>query len=194
MMFSEPQKAAIVIGGSAGALEALSAILTPLPADYPIPIIIVVHVPADKDSALPELLKSKCKLDVREAEDKEPIKSGTVYIAPPNYHLQVEPNKYLSLSSEEPVMFSRPSIDILFETACDAYEDQLIAIILSGANDDGAKGFKLICAAGAIGVVQQPSTATARSMPEAALKACIGATVLKPEDIATYLLKVGSYD
>ena len=123
---TEVKAEAVVIGASAGALEALSVILPSLPADYGLPVIIVVHVPPDKKSLLAELFQAKCGIEVREAEDKEPIRGGTAYFAPPDYHLLVETDKSLSLSDDEPVLFSRPSIDVLFESAADAYGPSLI--------------------------------------------------------------------
>ena len=169
---------AIVIGASAGALEALSALLPPLPVDFPLAIFVVVHLPSDKESGLAPLLQHKCPLIVREAEDKEPIAGGTIYIAPPDYHLLVEKNNCLSLSSEEPVLFSRPSIDVLFESAADVYGDTLIGIILTGANGDGAKGLKAITDAGGVALVQDPATASSRTMPELALELCPQARAL----------------
>ena len=130
---------AVVIGASAGALEALSVILPSLQKGFRLPVMVVVHVPPDKRSVLVELFQAKCRLPVREAEDKEPISGGTIYFAPADYHLLVELDKSLSLSSDEPVLFSRPSIDVLFESAADAYGSALIAIVLTGANQDGAK-------------------------------------------------------
>ncbi len=123
------QAEAVVIGASAGALEALSAILPALSTEFRLPVMVVVHVPADRRSVLAELFRAKCKVQVREADDKEPIVGGTVYFAPADYHLLVEPDKSLSLSSDEPVLFSRPSIDVLFESAADAYGPALIAIV-----------------------------------------------------------------
>ncbi len=177
----------IVIGASAGALDALSTVLPPLPSDYPWAILVVVHLPPDKKSVLANLLQAKCQLPVKEAEDKEPIQPGTIYIAPPDYHLLVEPNGKLSLSSEEEVLFSRPSIDVLFETAADAYDAQVIGIVLTGANHDGAKGLAAICKAGGTALVQQPAAAYATAMPQAALRACPQAHVLTLKDIALYL-------
>ena len=109
--------AAVVIGASAGAVEALSVILPALPAGYPVPVAVVVHLPPDRPSIMAELFAARCRVAVREAEDKEPLVPGTVYFAPPDYHLLVEAAGHLSLSSEEPVRFSRPSIDVLFESA-----------------------------------------------------------------------------
>lgn len=181
---------AVVIGVSAGALEALSEILPVLPVDYPVPVIIVVHLPPHKDSILSELLDSKCNVRVCEAEDKEPLLPGTVYLAPPDYHLLVEKDRSLSLSTEEEILFSRPSIDVLFETAADAYGKNLLGIILTGANEDGSRGLRMIVDCGGQAVVQLPATATAVMMPQSALKACPDALALSLQDIARLLLNV----
>ena len=108
---------AVVIGASAGAVDALSVLLPALPADYPLAVAVVVHLPPDRKSVMAELFQTKCRVRVKEAEDKEPFAPGTVYFAPPDYHLLVEPDRRLSLSSEESVLYSRPSIDVLFESA-----------------------------------------------------------------------------
>jgi two-component system chemotaxis response regulator CheB len=181
---------AIVIGASAGALEALSVILPSLPADYELPVLVVVHVPPDKTSILAELLQAKCRIKVREAEDKEPISGGTAYFAPPDYHLLVETDKSLSLSNDDPVLYSRPSLDVLFESAADAYGSGLIAIVLTGANQDGAKGLKAVAEAGGTAIVQNPRGAYASAMPEAAIAACPGARVMSLKEIAAYLRDV----
>ncbi|MFA6153513.1 chemotaxis protein CheB [Mesorhizobium sp.] len=181
---------AIVIGASAGALDALSAILPALPEGFRLPVIVVVHVPPDKRSMLAELFQAKCRVSVREAEDKEPIVGGTVYFAPPDYHLLVEADRYLSLSSDEPVLFSRPSIDVLFETAADAYGPALMAIVLTGANHDGAKGMRAVVEAGGSAIVQSPKGAFASAMPEAAIEMCPSASVLSLSAIAAYLQEV----
>jgi two-component system chemotaxis response regulator CheB len=185
------QAEAVVIGASAGALEALSVIVPALPAGFGLPLIVVVHVPPDRRSMLAELFQAKCRIPVREAEDKEPINPGTVYFAPPDYHLLVETEKSLSLSSDEPVLFSRPSIDVLFESAADAYGSALIAIILTGANQDGAKGMKAVAEAGGVVLVQNPDGAFASAMPEAAIRMCPGARVMSLDAIAAYLQEVG---
>lgn len=181
---------AVVIGASAGALEALSAILPYLPASFPVPILIVVHIPPDRPSALADLFAAKCRMAVKEAEDKEPLRAGTIYFAPPDYHLLVEVDKTVALSSDEQVFFSRPSIDVLFETAADAYQERLIGIVLSGANSDGANGLKAVMAAGGVGLVQNPDTAFAAAMPEAAEKMNPGADAMTLAEIAEYLKKV----
>jgi two-component system chemotaxis response regulator CheB len=181
---------AIVIGASAGALEALSVILPALPADYRLPVVVVVHVPPDKKSIMAELFQAKCGIEVREAEDKEPISGGTVYFAPPDYHLLVETNKSLSLSNDEPVLYSRPSLDVLFESAADAYGSGLVAIVLTGANQDGAKGLKAVAEAGGTAIVQNPEGAYAAAMPEAAIAECPGARVMSLKEIASFLQDV----
>jgi two-component system chemotaxis response regulator CheB len=184
------QAEAVVIGASAGALEALSVILPALPAGFRLPLLVVVHVPPDKRSVLAELFQAKCRIPVREAEDKEPIIDGTIYFAPPDYHLLVETDKGLSLSSDEPVLFSRPSIDVLFESAADAFGDALIAIVLTGANQDGAKGLKAVVEAGGIGLVQDPDGAFASTMPQAAIEMCPSARVMSLDAIAEHLQEV----
>jgi two-component system chemotaxis response regulator CheB len=181
---------AVVVGASAGALEALSAILPSLPHEYPFPVFAVVHQPPDKDSILARLLGGKSRVRVREAEDKEPIEPGTVYLAPPDYHLLVERDGHLSLSSDEPVHFSRPSIDVLFESAADAYGAGLVGVVLSGANQDGARGLRAVAEAGGVALVQRPDTAFASMMPSAALEAVPSARSLTLSEIADYLIHV----
>ncbi|WP_112803957.1 chemotaxis protein CheB [Rhizobium sp. SYY.PMSO] len=181
---------AIVIGASAGAVEALSVILPALPADYRLPIVVVVHVPADKRSIMADLFQAKCELAVCEAEDKQPLFGGTVYFAPPDYHLLIETGKSLSLSSDEPVLFSRPSIDVLFETAADAFGETLIAIVLTGANGDGAKGLQAVVEAGGVALVQDPINAFASIMPETAIQMSPRARVMSLGEIAQYLKEV----
>jgi two-component system chemotaxis response regulator CheB len=158
-----------------------------LPRSFPLPLLIVTHVPPDRDSVLSSLLAAKCQIAVREAEDKEPIVPGVAFIAPPDYHLLVEKDGRLSLSSDEPVQFSRPSIDVLFESAADAYGEVLVGIILTGANDDGARGLRAIADAGGVVLVQRVDLAYASAMPRAALAACPTAREMTLEEIATYL-------
>ena len=189
---SEVAPEAVVIGASAGALDVLSNLLPGLPADYRLPILIVVHMPPDKTSLFAQLLRARCAIRVREAEDKEPIEPGVAYFAPPDYHLLVEQDKRLSLSDDEPVLFSRPSIDVLFESAADAYGDGLIGVVLTGANSDGANGLKAVVEAGGVAVVQSPGSAYAVAMPEAAIATCPDARVLPVNEIAVYLREVGA--
>lgn len=178
---------AVVIGASAGAVQALSRILPRLPATYPLPILVVVHVPA-APSGLTELFASKCALSVREPEDKEPIAAATVYFAPPDYHMLVETDGSISLSADAPVLFSRPSIDVLFESAADAYGTDLLGLVLTGANEDGAAGAAAVCAAGGTVLVEAPAGAFAATMPAAALARCPTARPLSLDAIADYLL------
>lgn len=189
---SAPAAEAVVIGASAGALEVLSNLLPGLPADYRLPILIVVHLPRAKTSLIAELMRARCAIRVCEAEDKEPIEPGVVYFAPPDYHLLVEQDKRLSLSGDEQVLFSRPSIDVLFESAADAYGGGLIGVVLTGANSDGANGLKAVVEAGGVAVVQSPGSAFAVAMPEAAVATCPDARVLPVNEIAAYLREVGA--
>ena len=189
---SEVAPEAVVIGASAGALDVLSNLLPGLPADYRLPILIVVHMPPDKTSLFAQLLRARCAIRVREAEDKEPIEPGIAYFAPPDYHLLVEQDKRLSLSDDEPVLFSRPSIDVLFESAADAYGGGLIGVVLTGANNDGANGLRAVVDAGGVAVVQEPGGAYASAMPRAAIAACPDARVLPVNEIAAYLREVGA--
>lgn len=180
-------KKIIVIGGSAGALDALSIILQALPKDYPYPILVVVHIPPDKKSLIADLLNEKSELKVRDANDKEELKAGHVYFAPSDYHLMAERDFTVSLSVEEPVLYSRPSIDVLFDTAADSYREKLVGVLLTGANTDGAKGLKAINRYKGTCIVQDPETAYAPTMPAAGAKLVKNANILAPEAIAQYL-------
>lgn len=185
---SDTQVEAVAIGASAGALEALSAILPGLPSDFPLPILVVVHLPPDRESIMAELLQARCALDVKEAEDKEPIRGGTVYLAPPDYHLLVEDDRRLSLSGEEAVHYSRPSIDVLFESASDAYGPALVGVVLTGANNDGARGLAAVSRAGGIAIVQAPELSYSAAMPLAAIDACPEARTMSFAKIVASLL------
>jgi two-component system chemotaxis response regulator CheB len=180
---------AVVIGASAGALDALNQVISQLPSNFTLPVFIVVHVPSDKPSLLPELLQTRTALLVKEAEDKEEIQGGTIYLAPPDYHLLIEENGHLSLSSDEPVLYSRPSIDVLFETAADAYRAGLTAIILTGANEDGAAGMKAVIAQGGVALVQHPHQAYASAMPQAVLERCPEAQAMSLTELSEWLSK-----
>ncbi|MBN9120705.1 MAG: chemotaxis protein CheB [Planctomycetes bacterium] len=186
-----PRAEAVVIGASAGAVDALSVILPALPEGYPLPVMVVVHVPPNKKSIMAELFRNKCRVDVREADDKEPLAPGTVYFAPPDYHLLVEPDRRLSLSSEEPVHYSRPAIDVLFESAADAFGPALVAVLLTGASSDGACGLKAVCDAGGAALVQHPDEAAMPTMPRAGIAACPKASVMYLEQIAGHLRDLG---
>jgi two-component system, chemotaxis family, protein-glutamate methylesterase/glutaminase len=172
---SEPQVRAmtidaIVIGGSAGSVPVLLDVLPALSAAIIAPIIVVVHLPPEP-SRLARLLALACKRPVYEVEDKMPIEPSVIYIAPPSYHTLVERTRELALSVDDPVHYSRPSIDVLFDSAVDAFGGHLLGVVLSGANDDGAAGLARIERVGGIAIVQDPATATATAMPDAALAA-----------------------
>jgi len=161
---------AVVIGASAGGIEAVSILLSALPKDFAPAVIIVIHVPATNNSLLVEVMQPRCALPVSEANDKESVRGGVVYIAPPAYHLLVEPDHSFALSVDPPVNYSRPSIDVLFESAAYAYRERLLGIVLTGANADGAEGLARIRTFGGKGWVQQPDTAVASMMPASAIE------------------------
>jgi len=161
---------AVAIGASAGGVEALSVLLPALPAACRVSFFVVLHIPRERPSLLPEIFAGKCALAVREAEDKEPVQPGTVYFAPPDYHLLIDRGPALALSGDEPVHFSRPSIDVLLESAADFYGERLLGLILTGANQDGAEGLAAVGRAGGRTVVQEPASAAVPYLPEAALR------------------------
>jgi two-component system chemotaxis response regulator CheB len=178
---------AVVIGASAGGIQALKVLLPALSPGLRAPVLIVLHLPRDKRSMLPEIFATRCAVPVREAEDKETVACGTVYFAPSNYHLLLDRGPQLALSADEPVHNSRPSIDVLFESAADIYKDRLLGVILSGANDDGASGLAAIHDAGGLTVVQQPATAASPQMALSALKLRPATWVLPLDEIAGLL-------
>lgn len=168
---------AIVIGASAGGVVALSALLPQLQPAAGYSALVVLHLRRERDSLLPHLFARQCAMRVREAEDKEPVRPGHIYFAPPDYHLLVEcggarEDVWLSLSVDEPEHFSRPSIDVLFESAAECWRERLVGILLSGANEDGARGLSCIARAGGLTIVQDPADAEVPRMPTAALEAC----------------------
>ena len=177
---------AVVIGGSAGALDVLRMIVRELPPSLACPVVIVIHLPSHS-SGLAELLGADTSLTVKQAEDKEPMVAGTIYIAPPGYHLLIESQGSFALSVDPPVHFSRPSIDVLFETACDVHGAGLVGILLSGASEDGATGLQEIHAAGGTTIVQSPLSAEVAIMPAAALALFEPTYVWSPNDIASGL-------
>ena len=177
----------MVIGGSAGSVEALSVLLPTLPGTLQAAVLVVVHLPRNRPSLLCNIFRSRCALPLREAEDKEPIAPGTVYFAPPDYHLLVDDGPALALSVDAPVHYSRPSIDVLFESAADAYGSRLIGMLLSGANQDGARGLAAIEARGGLAIVQDPASAGVRTMPESALARTAAPRILAPQQMAAFL-------
>lgn len=180
------QVEAIAIGASAGGVEALSAVLPALRRECGVPTFVVIHLPRERPSLLAQLFASKCSLTVNEAVDKQPIEPGVIYFAPPDYHLLVD-GDHVALSIDDLVHYSRPSIDVLFQSAADRYGAGLLALVLSGANQDGAAGLKYVAAAGGQTLVQRPDSAVASQMPEAALAAAPRSLVLDLKELAATL-------
>jgi two-component system, chemotaxis family, protein-glutamate methylesterase/glutaminase len=183
---------AVAIGASAGGVEALCVLLPALPADTVAAIFVVLHLPRDRPSLLAEIFARKCRLKVREAEDKQPVQAGTVYFAPNDYHLLVDDGPQLALSVDELVHHSRPSIDVLFESAAEIYGRRLLGIILTGANEDGAQGLAAVHEAGGMTVVQEPASARSRTMVVAAMTRRTPDYVLPLDEIAAMLGTLGS--
>lgn len=177
------------IGTSWGGLAAMSRLLGELPADFSLPVVVVQHRSKDSDRLLTELLQDATDLKVSEVEDKEPLMPGTVHIAPANYHVLIDAG-YLSLTLEEPVRFSRPSIDVMLSSAADTYGSGAIGVVLTGANEDGARGLSDIVKRGGRALVQDPRTAEIPIMPDAALKAVPSAEVLTLEALAPRLIEL----
>lgn len=169
----------VAIGASAGGVNALLSILQVLPARFAPAMLVVVHVAAERPSALAALLTGHCPLPVAEALDKQPIEAGTVTLAPPDYHMLVEPDRRISLSFDEPVMFSRPAIDPTFESAALAYRERLLAVLLTGASRDGSAGAAAVRVHGGTLWIEDPATAHAATMPASALRAA-GADAVLP--------------
>jgi two-component system chemotaxis response regulator CheB len=183
-----PTIEAVVIGCSAGGLDALRRVLGALPTGFPATVIVVAHTAPGGDNLLPSLLAKICRLPVSEAQEREPALPGQVYVAPPNYHLLIEPNRIFALSVDERVCFVRPSIDVLFQSAADAYGERLVGVILTGANSDGAQGLKAIKAAGGFTLVQDPVSAYANTMPKAAIATGAVDKILQLDDLAEEIL------
>jgi two-component system chemotaxis response regulator CheB len=183
---------AVVIGASAGGVEALGVLLTALPAGCLFPVIVVMHLLPGRPSRLCELFAPRCALPVREAADKEPLEKGVLYFACPDYHLLVEPDMTLALSTEEPVCWSRPSIDVLFESAAETFGAKLLAIVLTGANSDGAQGLLAVRRVGGLGWVQSPQEAQSPTMPAAALQLAGADRVLTLAEMAEALRELAS--
>lgn len=179
--------ALVVMGTSTGGLHALTQLLSGLPASFPLPIVIVQHRSRDSDERLVMLLNGACRLPVCEAEDKEPLHSPGVYLGPPDYHLLVEVDS-MALSTEEPVAYSRPSIDVLFESAAYSFGSAVIGVLLTGANQDGTRGLKRIKERGGYVIIQNPDSAESAFMPKHAVKNLLPDRVLNLEQIAAELI------
>ncbi len=181
---------AIVMGASAGGLAALSTTLAALPTGLSAPVVLVQHRSPEAGDRLSQLLDRRCRLRVRPAEDKEELRDGQVYVAAPDYHLLVERDRTLSLSVDPKVNHARPSLDVLFESAAEAFCDQLIGIVLTGAGRDGANGLRRVADLGGTAIVQDPATAAVTSMPEAALQAVPDARVVPLEEIGPLIIEL----
>lgn len=176
----------VVIGSSWGGLSALRELIGALPADFLVPVVIVQHRHKQSDNLLTTLLQDRTSLKVCEVEDKAPINQGYIYVAPADYHLLVEPG-FFSLSIEEPVRYSRPSIDVTFVSAADTYGDRSAGVVLTGANADGSRGLRRIFERGGLAIVQRPDTAESPAMPRAALASVPDARAMTLAEIATTL-------
>lgn len=179
---------AIVIGTSFGGPEALKLILPRFEKGFALPVIVVLHIGGHSNDVFINYLNDACQLVVKEAESNEPVLPGYIYFAPPNYHLLIEDNYTFSLSTDKKLNFSRPSIDVLFESAAWVYKHELIGVVLTGANSDGANGLKIIKEMGGLTIIQNPCHAIAHVMPRAALKTAKPEISLELEAIADKLI------
>jgi two-component system chemotaxis response regulator CheB len=182
------QYRALVIGGSAGSFPLVVKILSKIPKNYPLPIFLCLHRLKHVRKGFVEALSLKSNIPVIEPDDKQSIKPGIAYLAPSNYHMLIEVGKTISLSTDKMVKFSRPSIDLTFESASNVYRDKLVGVIISGANSDGAEGIKKAKERGSLTVAQDPLEATIQTMPNAAINATKIDHVLKIDDIVKFLL------
>ena len=183
---------AVVVGASAGGVQAFLALFTGLPMDFRLPIVALLHQPADRESRLAEVFNHRVALAVREARDKEPLAAATIYFAPPGYHLSIEKDLSFSLSGEAPVLHARPSIDVLMASAADAYGSRVAGILLTGASADGAAGLAQIARRGGLSVVQDPAQAQVPTMPESAIALHAPDLVLPLEQIHGFMLLLGA--
>jgi two-component system chemotaxis response regulator CheB len=179
---------AVIIGCSKGGIKALCEILSGIPRDFPLPIIIVSHLCPDTSSKLSSILSQSSHISVQDAEEKVRPKAHHAYIAPPNYHLLIDDDGTFALNVDPKVSFSRPSIDVSFETAAEFYQENLISVILTGANSDGTHGTKMVKKNGGLVIVQSPETAEARTMPESVIAAGYADYIVLLENISTKLL------
>jgi two-component system chemotaxis response regulator CheB len=184
---------AILVGGSAGASEVVSLVLGALPADFATPIVVVIHLPRHRPSALAGALGGKCRLALREPLDKEPLAPATVYLAPPDYHLLIDPGPSFALSVDAPVNFSRPSIDVLFRSAAHVLGPGCAGVLVSGASPDGAHGLRAIQQAGGLVAIQDPNDAAQAAMPEAARALCPDAPILSAQGISQWVQQLSAW-
>lgn len=182
----------IVIGASAGGVTALLTLLAPLPATFALPLVAVLHLMPRRESQLGSVLSHHLALPSREPRDKEPVTTGMVYVAASDYHLLIEPDRSFAFSSEPPVSYARPSIDVLMTSAADAYGPAVAGVLLTGANADGAEGMAAIQARGGLTIVQHPKDAEVPTMPEAALARCQPDHVLPLRAISPMLIHLAA--
>ncbi|MEW6366614.1 MAG: chemotaxis protein CheB [Acidobacteriota bacterium] len=180
----------IVVGASLGGLRALQTVLKALPRLFPVPVVIVQHRDKDARDTLAGLLAESTPLSVVEPDDKERIEPGRVYLAAPDYHLLID-RDHFALSTDAPILFARPSIDLLFESAAEVYAQRAVGVILTGANSDGARGLAAIKERGGLTIVQDPTTADARAMPDAAIATRSVDMILPLAEIGPVLAKLG---
>lgn len=180
----------VVVGVSAGGVDLLLDLLPRLDRDFPVPVVVCLHSGAGTTFELAAMLDDRADIRVKEAEDKEPLRPGCVYLAPGGYHLLLEREGVCSLSLDAPVRFARPSVDVLFDSAAHAYRQRAIAIVLSGANDDGAQGVRQVRAAGGTVIVQDPASAAAKDMPRAALATGAPDYVVMPAELPELLVRL----
>ena len=180
----------VVVGVSAGGVDLLLELLPALPATFPVPIVICLHSAPGTTAELAQMLDLRCTLGVAEAADKQVLQPGWVYLAPGGYHLLLERDGLCSLSVDEPVRFSRPSVDVLFDSAAHVYRQRVLAVVLSGANDDGARGVVRIKAAGGTVIVQDPASAQVDGMPRAALAAVTPDQCFVPAQLPSLLVRL----
>ncbi|NBL65727.1 chemotaxis protein CheB [Flavobacterium sp. NST-5] len=184
---AENELKVVIIGGSAGSLEVLMRLLPKLPNPIPFALVIVVHRKSADDTILEELIAAKTKIPVQPTEDKIPIFKGNIYIAPSDYHLLFEKNHTIAVDNSEKINYSRPSIDVTFQSAAEIFTSNTTAILLSGANTDGSKGLQILKTLGAITIVQNPETAEMPFMPQTAIQNSNPHFIFSPEEIIQYL-------
>lgn len=183
---------AVVIGASWGGLGAITAVLAKLPWNLGVPVVFCQHQYPHALSTLPQVLRGRTRLKVMEVEDKMPVERGVLYVCPPNYHTLIERDGTFALNIDAQVMYSRPSIDVLFESAAEAWGERLAAVVLTGANEDGAAGLLHVARCGGMPIIQDPSTAEAPVMPEAALRAVPWAHVMTLGEVGDLLANLAA--
>jgi two-component system chemotaxis response regulator CheB len=184
---SKPKCRALLIGGSAGSIQVIIETIRDLKTTLTFPVVIILHRKVSIDNSLAELFAHRTKLPTSEIEDKEKITEGSIFVCPADYHLLFESNGYFSLDDSEKVNYSRPSIDVSFESAAEVYKDELVCILLSGANSDGTAGLKKVRDEGGFAVVQDPLTAEVSYMPDQAIHAGYADLILSPDKMADFI-------